>query len=174
MSKEREKWKRNIFSIKKKEITHSWGCGIANYFSSKLYYRVMVFNATFNNISVISWRSILLMEETGVPRENHRPAASHWPTSSHHIMLYRVHLVWAVFELATYYQPKQAFAHNAFLGLQPFLSAFQLRVIHKRIHDNRKPLTFDTTILYREALTLPISLWILCHKIMHYTKWRNE
>jgi len=29
----------------------------------------MVFNATFNNISVISWRSVLLMEETGVPRE---------------------------------------------------------------------------------------------------------
>jgi len=27
----------------------------------------MVFNATFNNISVISWRSLLLVEETGVP-----------------------------------------------------------------------------------------------------------
>ena len=27
--------------------------------------RVMVFNATFNNISVISWRSVLLVEETG-------------------------------------------------------------------------------------------------------------
>jgi hypothetical protein len=28
--------------------------------------RVMVFNATFNNISIISWRSVLLVEETGV------------------------------------------------------------------------------------------------------------
>jgi uncharacterized DUF497 family protein len=37
----------------------------------------MVFNATFNNISVISWRSVSLVEETGVPRENHRPVASH-------------------------------------------------------------------------------------------------
>jgi hypothetical protein len=37
----------------------------------------MVFNATFNNISVISWRSVLLVEETGVPGENHRPVASH-------------------------------------------------------------------------------------------------
>jgi hypothetical protein len=37
---------------------------------------IMVFNATFNNISGISWRSVLLMEETGVPGENHRPAAS--------------------------------------------------------------------------------------------------
>ena len=39
--------------------------------------RVMVFNAAFNNISVISWRSLLLMEETGVPGENHRLVASH-------------------------------------------------------------------------------------------------
>ena len=31
---------------------------------------VMVFNATFNNISVISWWSALLVEETGVPGEN--------------------------------------------------------------------------------------------------------
>jgi hypothetical protein len=37
---------------------------------------VMVFNATFNNISVISWLSILLVEKTGVPEENHQPAAS--------------------------------------------------------------------------------------------------
>jgi hypothetical protein len=29
--------------------------------------RVMVFNATFNNISIISWRSVLLVEETGKP-----------------------------------------------------------------------------------------------------------
>jgi len=31
---------------------------------------VMVLSDTFNNILVISWRSVLLMEETGVPREN--------------------------------------------------------------------------------------------------------
>jgi hypothetical protein len=29
--------------------------------------RVMVFNATFNNITFISWRAVLLVEETGVP-----------------------------------------------------------------------------------------------------------
>jgi hypothetical protein len=33
--------------------------------------RVMVFNATFNNISAISWRSVLLVEESGEPGENH-------------------------------------------------------------------------------------------------------
>jgi hypothetical protein len=42
----------------------------------------MVFNATFNNISAISWRSVLLVEEIGVPRENHRSAASHLQTLS--------------------------------------------------------------------------------------------
>ena len=39
--------------------------------------RVMVFNATFNNISVISWQSGLLVEESGAPGENHQPATSH-------------------------------------------------------------------------------------------------
>ena len=43
----------------------------------------MVLNTTFNNISVISWRSVLLVEETGVPGENHRPVAIHWQTLSH-------------------------------------------------------------------------------------------
>ena len=38
---------------------------------------VMVFNVTFNNISVISWRSVLLVEEAGVPGENYRPTARH-------------------------------------------------------------------------------------------------
>jgi hypothetical protein len=32
----------------------------------------MVFNATFNNISVISWWLALLVEETRIPGENHR------------------------------------------------------------------------------------------------------
>jgi hypothetical protein len=35
------------------------------------------FNAIFNNISVISWRSVLLVDETGGPGENYQPVASH-------------------------------------------------------------------------------------------------
>jgi hypothetical protein len=31
----------------------------------------MVFNATLNNISVILWQSVLLVEETAVPGEIH-------------------------------------------------------------------------------------------------------
>jgi hypothetical protein len=49
----------------------------------------MVFNATFNNISVISWQSVLLVEETGIPGENHRPVTSHCQSLSHNV----VHLV---------------------------------------------------------------------------------
>jgi len=37
----------------------------------------MVFNDTFSNISVISWKSVLLVEATRVPGENRRPIASH-------------------------------------------------------------------------------------------------
>jgi hypothetical protein len=46
----------------------------------------MVFNATFNNISVILWRSVLLVKETRVPGENHRPTASHRQTLSHNVV----------------------------------------------------------------------------------------
>jgi hypothetical protein len=46
------------------------------------------FNVTFNNMSVakcISWRSVQLVEETGVPGENHWPVARHWQTLSHNV-----------------------------------------------------------------------------------------
>jgi len=46
----------------------------------------MVFNATFNNISAISWWSVLLVQVTDKP---------------YHIILYLVHLAWEGFELAT-------------------------------------------------------------------------
>jgi len=70
----------------------------------------MVSNATFNNVLVISWRSVLLLEETRDQRkpwicrksltnfityccieytspwgENHRPVVSHWQTLSHNV-----------------------------------------------------------------------------------------
>ena len=51
----------------------------------RLRFGFMVFNVTFNNISVISWRLVLLMEETGVPGKNHRPALCHWQTLSHNV-----------------------------------------------------------------------------------------
>ena len=46
----------------------------------------MVLNATFNNIPVISRQSVLLVEETWVSGENHRPVASHLQALSHNIV----------------------------------------------------------------------------------------
>jgi hypothetical protein len=47
---------------------------------------VMAYKTIFNNISRISWRSVLLVEETGVRGRNHRPVGSHWQTLLHNIV----------------------------------------------------------------------------------------
>ena len=60
------------------------------------WFCLMAFNATFKNSSVISWRSVLFVEENGVPGKNHRPVASHWQTLSHNV----VHL--ALIEIRTH------------------------------------------------------------------------
>jgi hypothetical protein len=43
----------------------------------------MVFNVIFNNISVIWYRSVLLVIATAARGRNHRPTASHWETLLH-------------------------------------------------------------------------------------------
>ena len=59
----------------------------------------MVFYATFNNISVISWQSVLLVKETRLPGENDRPVEV--TDKLYHILLYQVHLASAGFKLTT-------------------------------------------------------------------------
>jgi hypothetical protein len=54
--------------------------------SFQVWVRLMAFNSTFNNISVVSWRSVYLVEETRVPGENHWPVTSHWKTLSHNVV----------------------------------------------------------------------------------------
>ena len=56
-----------------------WDCNIVRV-------RAIVFNATFKNISAMSWGSVLLVEETGVHRENHRPATCYWQALSHNVV----------------------------------------------------------------------------------------
>ena len=42
-----------------------------------LFVCLMLFNAIFNNISAISWRSVLLVDENEVHGDSHRLVASH-------------------------------------------------------------------------------------------------
>ena len=61
------------------------------YNAKKFWFGLQCLTATFNNISVILWQSALLVEETRVPWENNRPAASDSMSLTdklYHIMLY--------------------------------------------------------------------------------------
>ena len=60
-------------------------------YSSELIYNdwfgwLLFFDATFNIISAILWRSVVLVEETGVSGENHRSVANHGQTLSHNVV----------------------------------------------------------------------------------------
>jgi hypothetical protein len=48
-------------------------------------YGGMMFNATCNNSPVISWQSVLLVDETAANGETHQPT-SHWQTLSHNVV----------------------------------------------------------------------------------------
>ena len=51
----------------------------------------MVFSATFNNMSAISWLSVLMVEETGVPGENYD--LPQILDKLYQIIFHRVHIV---------------------------------------------------------------------------------
>ena len=64
--------------------TDNWQLNL-NIIFKQIMVWLVVFNATFNNISVLSSWSVLLVEETGIPGENHWPDASHPQALSHNV-----------------------------------------------------------------------------------------
>ena len=66
-------------SLSDQSVTNLWNLEV-DLKKKKYYGYPEAFNTTFNNISVISFWSVLLVDETGVPCENHKPAAIYWQT----------------------------------------------------------------------------------------------
>ena len=64
-------------NVKYRKVLENTGMKTSQYVSSVVGGWIMVFNTTFNIISVIAWWLVLLVEKTGVPGEKQRPAASH-------------------------------------------------------------------------------------------------
>ena len=52
----------------------------------KVWIKLMIIHATFNNISAISLSSVLLVEGIGIFGENHRPVAIRQETLSHNVL----------------------------------------------------------------------------------------
>ena len=70
--------------------------------------------------SVISWRSVLFVEETDGSGENHRPYASHWQTLSHNVVssTHRLSVKWQEFLLWDNYILTFNILHSEFLQME--------------------------------------------------------
>ena len=109
----------------------------------------MVFNATFNNISVISLWSILLVEETRIPGENHRPIASHWQTLSH----IEQNEMWNVIEMVAWKKISRndswtgfLICHNKFTKFTIFFATYWLLPTWWALHIRSKPCLFKNLL----------------------------
>jgi hypothetical protein len=134
----------------------------------------MMFNTTSNNISIISWRSVLLVEETGVPRENYK-------FLSNDIVHFYKNLYFLLKKItnAQYLQPFLIFCNH--INKNTILQLHFLYIIRSGIktyycrHDisRKNPLTTNTnssTFFYDCPLNLELLL-MWCISSYHYTSY---
>ena len=70
-------WNEVCFMRKKEQVDEK-NSTVGIFCTYWIFFLFLVFNATFSNISAMSWWPVLVVEEAGVPEENHRPWASNW------------------------------------------------------------------------------------------------
>jgi hypothetical protein len=138
-----------------------------------------VLNTTFNNISVIAWQSVLLVEETRVPGENHRPVTSHWQTLLYGRNTYTIRN-WLICLTVT---PFQAIFRNRnwLICLTPFQAIFRNYFMAFKISGGERIFTRLSNPHYLRENIRIISLFSLCRdqkdqscllfKITDYLGW---
>jgi hypothetical protein len=127
----------------------------------------MVFNAPFNNISALLWQSVLLVEETGGPRENHWPVTSHWQTLLKRNLLDRMVVGFTTtYAISAYHHWCWEFESRSGRGLQHYAMRFvsDLWQVGKILHRRTKQ-----TLQQEHTLKLGLTqvLRKRCHFLLH-------
>ena len=144
--------------------------------------RVMEFNATINNISVISWRSILLLEETRGPGETQHPVISHWQTLSHNVV--HLALITDLSQVTDKLYHIMLYTSLALITNNSSFILWRLVLLVEEPGGNHRPVVSHwQTLSHNFVSSTPRLLWIRTHNVSasNYTsiimlraKWWNS